>query len=450
MDSASDTQGVNILPIPPPLEFPYPEQSGQSADRSPTTKSKSAPPVRPTGNTTTQSPISTEPTPTRGQDLHIPHARPTALRKKYLTERLPTLATRASLLGGIRRRPTEQNISQEVFNTGTWDSESDGSTSSSSEEEENGSALTKTRLRTDRWRNEVNKARRPRYDRFHIGNQSYQTRGRVSERDGRLNISIKETGSPGYLAKQMGAMLQNRHKHGANADEGEDTPLSPLREEDYVQTTALSRTTTASTAASAYDEVRVPQFNVVVMVIGSRGDIQPFLRLGKILKEDHGHRVRIATHPAFKEFVEKDSGLEFFSVGGAPAEIMAFMVKNPGLIPKTETIWSGEIGRRRDSMDEMFQGFWRACINATDDEKSYHNRKMMKDKHPFIADVIIANPPSFAHIHCAERLGIPLHLIFTFPDSPTQAFPHPLTNIKQTNVKPNSVNFMTYGLIDAM
>ncbi len=32
---------------------------------------------------------------------------------------------------------------------------------------------------------------------------------------------------------------------------------------------------------------------------------------------------------------------------------------------------------------------------------------------PFVADAIIANPPSFAHIHCAERLGIPLHLMFT-------------------------------------
>ena len=39
---------------------------------------------------------------------------------------------------------------------------------------------------------------------------------------------------------------------------------------------------------------------------------------------------------------------------------------------------------------------------------------------PFIADAIIANPPSFAHFHCAERLGIPLHLVFTFPYSPTQ------------------------------
>lgn len=33
---------------------------------------------------------------------------------------------------------------------------------------------------------------------------------------------------------------------------------------------------------------------------------------------------------------------------------------------------------------------------------------------PFIADAIIANPPSFGHVHCAEKLGIPLHLMFTY------------------------------------
>lgn len=185
------------------------------------------------------------------------------------------------------------------------------------------------------------------------------------------------------------------------------------------------------------------------MVIGSRGDIQPFLKIGKILKE-RGHRVRIATHPAFKAFVEQDTGLEFFSVGGDPAELMAFMVKNPGLMPSASTIRAGEIGKKRDAMFEMFQGFWRACINATDEEENMANRKMMEDKHPFVADAIIANPPSFAHIHCAERLGIPLHLMFTFPYSPTQQFPHPLANIKRTNVDTNYTNFISYPLVEMM
>jgi hypothetical protein len=31
---------------------------------------------------------------------------------------------------------------------------------------------------------------------------------------------------------------------------------------------------------------------------------------------------------------------------------------------------------------------------------------------PFIADSIISNPVTYGHIHCAEALGVPLHLMF--------------------------------------
>ena len=148
--------------------------------------------------------------------------------------------------------------------------------------------------------------------------------------------------------------------------------------------------------------------------------------------------------------MEEDVGLEFFSVGGDPSELMAFMVKNPGLIPSVETIKAGEISKRRESMFEMFQGFWRACINSTDDETEVSNLKTLGATTPFIADAIIANPPSFAHFCCAERLGIPLHLVFTFPYTPTMQFPHPLANIKSTNVDQSYTNFMSYPLVDLM
>ncbi|OBT54133.1 hypothetical protein VE04_06763 [Pseudogymnoascus sp. 24MN13] len=176
------------------------------------------------------------------------------------------------------------------------------------------------------------------------------------------------------------------------------------------------------------------------MVISSRGDIQPFLKLGTVLKENCGHRVRIATHLAFRNFVENDTDLEFFSVGGDPAELMAFMVKNPSMIPTMETLKKGEVGRRRDAMAKMFD----------DDEHDVHNLKMVGKKGPFIADAIITNPPSFAHVHYAERLGIPLHLMFTFPYTPTLAFPHPLANIKKTNVNLGYTNFMSYLLVEMM
>jgi len=51
------------------------------------------------------------------------------------------------------------------------------------------------------------------------------------------------------------------------------------------------------------------------------GDVQPFVALGKHLQA-YGHRVRIATHPTFQSFIE-DTSLEFFSIGGDPAELMS-------------------------------------------------------------------------------------------------------------------------------
>jgi hypothetical protein len=30
-----------------------------------------------------------------------------------------------------------------------------------------------------------------------------------------------------------------------------------------------------------------------------------------------------------------------------------------------------------------------------------------------VADVIVANPPSFAHVHGGQKLGVPVHLMFT-------------------------------------
>lgn len=62
--------------------------------------------------------------------------------------------------------------------------------------------------------------------------------------------------------------------------------------------------------------------------MGSRGDVQPFVALGKVLKDTYGHRVRLATHPNFKDFVQ-ENGLEFFSIGSDPSRLMAFMVKIP-------------------------------------------------------------------------------------------------------------------------
>lgn len=168
-----------------------------------------------------------------------------------------------------------------------------------------------------------------------------------------------------------------------------------------------------------------PRLNIVIQIVGSRGDVQPFVALGKTLKEKNGHRVRVATHPTFQTFVEEND-LEFFNIGGDPAELMAFMVKHPGLMPGMDALKSGEVSKRRKGIEEMLLGCWRSCIergNGLGPPPKPHKKDEPLDlvdsvefdggDKPFVADAIIANPPSFAHIHVAEKLGIPLHMMFT-------------------------------------
>jgi sterol 3beta-glucosyltransferase len=163
------------------------------------------------------------------------------------------------------------------------------------------------------------------------------------------------------------------------------------------------------------------------------GDVQPYVALGKLLVRD-GHRVRIATHEIFHSFVQ-DEGLEFFNIGGNPQDLMSYMVKSecieflriplfhsreidPGLIPGRESLTNGDICRKRNMLTEvyfphvserslterhkMIDGCWLAC-SSPDRETG----------RTFAADAIISNPPAFAHIHCAEALGIPCLLSFS-------------------------------------
>lgn len=206
-----------------------------------------------------------------------------------------------------------------------------------------------------------------------------------------------------------------------------------------------------------------PPMQIVIQVVGSRGDVQPFVALGKLLKETYGHRVRLATHPTFQKFVT-ENGLEFFSIGGDPAQLMAFMVKNPGLMPGFDSLRSGDVGSRRREVAEYIKGCWRSCFESGDGRGPEATNDTVEDwagmsqqpsdsdikNKPFVADCIIANPPSFAHIHIAEKLGIPLHIMFTMPYSPTQAFPHPLANIQSSNADANLTNYISYALIDML
>lgn len=170
-----------------------------------------------------------------------------------------------------------------------------------------------------------------------------------------------------------------------------------------------------ATDAELVEEVQViPPLQIVMLIVGTRGDVQPFVAIGKCLQEC-GHRVRLATHANFKEFV-LSAGLEFFPLGGDPKVLADYMVKNKGFLPSGPL----EISIQRNQMKEIIFSLLPACKDPDPDSKIL-----------FQADAIIANPPAYGHTHVAEALRVPLHIFFTMPWTPTSEFPHPLSRVRQ-------------------
>ncbi|KZV90217.1 UDP-Glycosyltransferase/glycogen phosphorylase [Exidia glandulosa HHB12029] len=232
------------------------------------------------------------------------------------------------------------------------------------------------------------------YSEFKVSGDGLKSAARV-ERDGRIAVSLK-------LHKKLPDMpVLNRIISEFGVDEGNWRDCPPL--------------------------------SIVIMIVGSRGDVQPYVALAKRLRRD-GHRIRIASHGTFRDFVE-GQGLDFFDIGGDPHELMSYMVKNPGLIPGIASLTNGDIKKKRI----MMMGCWNSCHSPD-----------QKTGIPFVADAIISNPPAFAHIHCAEALGIPLLMSFTMPWCATGSFPHPLVNISTTNAGERLTNYLSYALADTM
>lgn len=185
-------------------------------------------------------------------------------------------------------------------------------------------------------------------------------------------------------------------------------------------------------------EYAMPRLNVVIMIIGSRGDVQPFIPIARRLA--WRHRVRIATHAEFRPMVER-AGIEFFPLAGDPHVLDAYVVKNRGsIVPMQLKGLVEDVPKARHMIADILVSTWRACTEKDPDRA---------DAPPFIADAIIANPPSYGHLHCAEALGIPLHVVFTMPWTATSAFPHPFAQVPPGSHDPVK-NWLSYEIMDLL
>jgi hypothetical protein len=126
----------------------------------------------------------------------------------------------------------------------------------------------------------------------------------------------------------------------------------------------------------------VPPMNIVILVVGTRGDAHPFTALGNKLQE-RGHRVRLATHAMYRETVT-NAGLEFYPLAGDPILLSAHMVKTHGrLIPDvTDRSELAQVSENMVMINEILLSTWPACTEPDPETP---------DKQ-FVADAIISNP----------------------------------------------------------
>jgi len=222
--------------------------------------------------------------------------------------------------------------------------------------------------------------------------------------DGRFEFNFEDSTASEWSSPGQGPDLADNGGPTVLAEEGGSPPRTPS-----LQPPKPLRRSLASTSLSW----KPPRMSIVIMIVGTRGDVQPFLALGSALKA-YGHRVRLATHETYRQWV-LSYGLEFFPLGGDPKVLSEYIVRNRGILPSGLT----DVAAQRQQLTDIIESTYPACTMP--DAKG--------NNQPFTAEAIIANPPSYGHIHCAEKLGIPLQMFFTMPWSPTKAFPHPLASI---------------------
>lgn len=135
--------------------------------------------------------------------------------------------------------------------------------------------------------------------------------------------------------------------------------------------------------------IKPKKIKVVMLTIGSRGDVQPFicLALGMMAR---GYDVKIVTHSCFRDFVESHD-IDFFPLSCDPKDLLKLCVNN--------TMFSVNFLRESfatfvPKIPTLLEEAWEGCRDA---------------------NILISTPPALAGYHIAEKLKIRFINAFTMP-----------------------------------
>lgn len=261
----------------------------------------------------------------------------------------------------------------------------------------------------------------------------------IAEDRRRHSIDVDKFTSFAEVVHAAAAFDRDGHIRMDFEEDDDRYDISELQEQDKRREDKSLRTTRQSSRI----DYNAPIMTICIMIVGTHGDVQPFVAIAKRLIQD-GHRVRLATHAVYRDVV-MSHGVEFYPLAGDPKELSAYMVKTGGhLIPLNLEAIQKDVPRNMQMIEEILYSTWPAVSEADPDGGG----PGIPGK-PFRAQAIISNPVTYGHIHVAERLGVPLHIMFPQPWVPTTAFPHPLSNMPYTG-KPKKKNYMSYKMVDLL
>jgi sterol 3beta-glucosyltransferase len=171
--------------------------------------------------------------------------------------------------------------------------------------------------------------------------------------------------------------------------------------------------------------------HITILTVGSRGDVQPYLALGRGLKAA-GHRVRFATELIYQDWVQSE-GLEYAPLPG------------DSKARHTQPDWLSFVYETRDRpiaaiyrcnrefvvpvLRSLLDAAWQACQGT---------------------DVILSMPSVFGGSHIAEKLGIPCFNIWTSAYAPTSAFPHSWLRWRHQRWLGGALNQFSYFIMAAL